>query len=254
MPTSEQFQMWAEEVATAAAPFGEAASVAAGTPEITCAYLINLINRLLLQIAQDTALSGMTGREAQAYRDLQVLRSRIIRACDPTQTPEKPDAETPEPEESEEPEDELPPPEPPLPEEPSPPEPVEPEPEPEPSCCDIHGHQLPSLDFRGLTLRARSGGVVVGGAVTSEHPCGLKFWDIKLVVVSPTGTQTEIYRTTSRVGSPSKQRSFSLPSSFLRGFRSGFVEATVESTCGTSNRAIRSNHGWVIKPGSPTNP
>lgn len=251
MPTSEQFQMWAEEVATAAAPFGEAASVAAGTPEITCAYLINLINRLLLQIAQDSALSGMTGREAQAYRDLQVLRSRIIRACDPTQTPEKPDAEAPEPEE---PEDELPPPEPPLPEEPSPPEPVEPEPEPEPSCCDIHGHQLPSLDFRGLILRARSGGVVVGGAVTSEHPCGLKFWDIKLVVVSPTGTQTEIYRTTSRVGTPSKQQSFSLPSSFLRGFRSGFVEATVESTCGTSNRAIRSNHGWVIKPGSPTNP
>ena len=130
MPTSEQFQMWAEEVATAAAPFGEAASVAAGTPEITCAYLINLLNRLLLQIAMDTALSGMTGQEAQAYRDLQVLRSRIIRACDPTQAPQQPDAEVPEPEEQEEPEpdDELPPPEPPLWEEPHPPEPVGPDP------------------------------------------------------------------------------------------------------------------------------
>ncbi|MDI9246936.1 hypothetical protein [Marinobacter sp. CHS3-4] len=253
MPTNEQLQMWAEEVATTAAPFGEAASVAIGMPDITCAYLINLINRLLLKIAQDTALTGMTAQEAQAYKDLQVLRARIIRACDETQTPEPPDEEEPP---TDGPGDSVKPPEPPKPIGTSPQPPlVEPEPvEQEPTCCDIHGHQLPSLDFTGLNLRARSGGVVIGGAVVSNHPCGFRYWDLKVVLVGPNGTRTEVYRNTSRVGSPSEQLSLALPSSLVRGFRSGFVEVTVESNCRTSNRAIRSNYGWVIKPGSPTTP
>ncbi|WP_207062320.1 hypothetical protein [Motiliproteus sp. SC1-56] len=255
MPTQEELQMWLEEVATAAAPFGEAASVAAAAPDITCAYLINLLNRLLLRIAQDTAISGMTGAETQAYRDLQVLRTRIIRACDESQQPEEVE-ETSENGDEPEPGSETPPdetesePVTPLPEKPQPVEVVE----PDPTCCDIHGHQLPSLDFRGLTLGQRSGGVLLGGSVVSEHPCGFAYWDMKVVMVGRDGTQTRVYRTTSRVGNSSKQLSLELPSSLLRGFRSGFVEITVESTCGTSNRAIRSNHGWVIKPGSPTQP
>jgi hypothetical protein len=252
MPTQEQLRMWLEQVATAAAPFGEGASVAMGLPDISCAYLLALINRLLRRIAMDTAITGMTAAEAQSYRDLQVLHARIARACDPTQQPETPPEPEPAPETEPEPtpaqpEPTLVQPEPPL-------QPVAPIPPSPPSCCDLHGHQLPSLDFRNIALSASAAGVRVGGSVVSEHPCGFAYWSVKVVVVDARGVRSEIYRSVSRVGSASKRLQIDLPSSLLRGFRSGYVEFETESNCGTSNRAIRSNHGWVIRPDSPTYP
>lgn len=245
MPTQEQLRMWLEQVATAAAPFGEGASVAIGLPEITCAYLLDLINRLLLRIAMRTAITGMTGAEAQAYRDLQVLRARIARACDPAEQPVS------EPEAEAEAEPGVLPTE--VPEQPPEP-PLAPTPAPQASCCDLHGHQSPSLDFRNLSLSASVAGVRIGGGVVSEHPCGFAYWSVKVVVVDARGLRTEVYRSVSHVGSQSTRLQIDLPSSLLKGCRSGYVEFETESTCRTSNRAIRSNHGWVVRPDSPTYP
>lgn len=239
--------MWLEQVATAAAPFGEGASVAIGLPDITCAYLLDLINRLLLRIAMRTAITGMTGAEAQAYRDLQVLRARIARACDPADQP----APEPEPEPEPDAEPGMLPPEVP---EPPPVQPAASAAASQPSCCDLHGHQSPSLDFRNLSLSASGAGVRIGGVVVSEHPCGFAFWSVKVVVVDAGGVRREVYRSVSHVGSPSTRLQIDLPSSLLRGYRSGYVEFETESNCRTSNRAIRSNHGWVIRPDSPTYP
>lgn len=257
MPTQEQLRMWLEQVGTAAAPFGEAASVAAGMPDISCAYLLDLINRLLLRIAKNTAISGMTTAEAQSYRDLQVLRARIARACDPTEQPEaesepQPEPEPPEPEPEPESGPAPVPPEPPPVKPPVPP--VAPPQPPQPSCCDLHGHQSPSLDLRNITLSASAAGVRIGGGVVSEHPCGFAYWNVKVVVVDARGVRNEIYRSVSRVGSASTRLQIDLPSSLMRGFSSGYVEFETESNCHTSNRAIRSNHGWVIRPDSPTYP
>ncbi len=250
MPSNEALRRWLEQVATSAAPLGEAASVAMGLPDITCAYLITLINGILLRVAMRTALTGMTSAEAQAYSDLQVLRARIVAACNETQAeppatgealPETPDPappDTPTPVEH--------PPEPPTVEVVEAPAP--------PGCCDVHGHQMPTLDFRPLALAADARGLRVGGSVACEHPCAFASWALKLVAVDASGRHVEIYGTVNRVGSASKRVSLSLPSSTLRGYRSGYVEFEAESTCGTGNRAVRSNHGWVVKPGSPTMP
>lgn len=253
--------MWAEQVFSLAADAavggaGTAFTLGSGAPDITCAFLLDLVNRKLRQIAYDTAVPGMTPAQATAYQQLEALRGEIMEACDGTPDEENDEpGETPE-ETPEEPTDDgdgpsgddgptAPPP--PEPEAPTPPEPSERE-----LCCAIHGTELPTIDTSRFDARRVRRGVVLTGIVTASHPCGLETLETEIVVYWRGGRQTRLHRRRSdhlREGSEFEVdlRYRRMP---IRGAESGYLYVRATSACGRTVRVTVSPYGRTQHPKS----
>jgi len=252
MPTQQEFEAWIQELAGilagAGVPLGgEVMSVGSGAPSMVCAYLITLINQKMQRIAEDTAVTGMSAAQAQAFRDLQELRSRIQKACDQTEVEEPTEEPQPEPEPPAAPDSGMgglsgpsvtpPPPKPIIPMPPSRQE----------ICCAHHGHEPPTIDISRLRVAFVHGGITIQGDVIVSHPCGIRAYQSQIFVRDSRDHQYRIDNRDHRVTreDPEKRIDLNYGGMPLRGFASAWVQVNAESVCGGLAQVIKTPFGIV---------
>lgn len=265
MPTQEQLRRWLEQVFSLVADAtvggsGTTVSIAAGGPDITCAYLIDLVNRRLRQIAYETAVN-MSPAQAAAYQRLQRLRDEILEACDQTEVAvdddtdaiPQPDGATPQPDDPG-PVTTTPDPKP----DPDPPEPDgptgstggAPTQAETPTCCAIHGNELPDVDTDDFEARVVRDGVILSGTVRVSHPCGLSTLETEIWVYWPGDRKTRLHRERSNRLETlrTNSRDLGYRPMPIRGARSGYLLVRATSACGRTVRVVLSPFGRNAAP------